>query len=267
MKLRHLTLSIVVLFLLACTKKQAEEKKAEAEPHQESVTNWTAKSELFAEYPPLVSGDTSRFAIHLTRLDNFKPVTQGRVEVRLVLDGKTETFATDSPSRPGIFGVDVKPAQSGEYRISIHLLGASFSDSHDLGLIESSKTKQAAIHEHGPETEQKIAFLKEQQWTLDFGTAIVEDLRLKSGIRVAAEVTARSGGEATLVAPVDGRLTGEPLPIAGTRVNAGQILTSVLPPTTSPGDPAAFELAQAQAQAELQLARKDRERAERLVEV
>ena len=42
---------------------------APEEPEALSVTRWTEKTELFAEYPPLAVGSTSRFAIHLTRLD------------------------------------------------------------------------------------------------------------------------------------------------------------------------------------------------------
>ncbi len=238
----------------------------EPEPHPESFTNWTTKTELFAEYPPLVAGQTSRFAIHLTRLDNFKPIAKGRVEVRLAdAGGKPEVFATDAPSRPGIFGVDVKAPAAGDYRLAVHFTGEGITDVHDLGEIASSATKAAATHEHGAETQETIAFLKEQQWTLDFGTAIIEDRQLKSSLRVPAVVTARSGGEAEVTAPFDGRLVASDLPVIGASVKQGQALASVLPPTNSPGDLASLELARNETSLSLQLARKDRERAERLV--
>ena len=102
------TLMLILSFLMAagCEKKALPQKAQEPEVHTESATNWTAKTELFMEHPPLVAGQTSRFAIHLTRLDNFKAVAQGKVEVQLVKDGRAlETFSTDAPSRPGIFGV------------------------------------------------------------------------------------------------------------------------------------------------------------------
>jgi hypothetical protein len=55
------------------------------------------RGELFAEYPALVVGKTSRFAIHLTRLDSFKALTDGRVEVRLEGgQGPAESFTTDA---------------------------------------------------------------------------------------------------------------------------------------------------------------------------
>ena len=238
----------------------------EPEPHPESFTNWTTKTELFMEYPPLVSGQTSRFAIHLTRLDNFKAISKGRVEVRLTgADGKTDVAAADAPSRPGIFGVDVKTPSAGDYRLAVHFTGEGITDVHDLGEIASSPTKAAATHEHGTATQETIAFLKEQQWTLDFGTAIVEDRQLKSGLRVPAEVIPRSGGQAEVTVPFDGRIVASTLPLIGASVRQGQVLASILPPTSSPSDLASLELAKNEANLSLQLARRDRERAERLV--
>jgi len=236
------------------------------EPHPESFTNWTTKTELFMEYPPLVSGQTSRFAIHLTRLDNFKAISKGRVEVRLAgADGKTDVVAADAPSRPGIFGVDVKAPSAGDYRLAVHFTGEGITEVHDLGEIASSPTKAAATHEHGAATQETIAFLKEQQWTLDFGTAIVEDRQLKSGLRVQAEVIPRSGGQAEVRVPFDGRIVASTLPLIGASVRQGQVLASILPPTSSPSDLASLELTKNESNLSLQLARKDRERAERLV--
>ena len=70
------------LLAAGCSRSAAPEAAPE-EPEALSVTRWTDKTELFAEYPPLAVGSTSRFAIHLTRLDTFKALTEGNVEVRL----------------------------------------------------------------------------------------------------------------------------------------------------------------------------------------
>jgi RND family efflux transporter MFP subunit len=257
----------LVILTTGCQKSGTVATSApEPGPHPESFTNWTTKTELFAEYPPLVAGQTSRFAVHLTRLDSFKPVAKGRVEVRLTgASGKPEVFTTETPSRPGIFGVDVKAPVAGEYRLAVHFNGEGITDIHDLGEIASSATKAAATHEHGGETQETIAFLKEQQWTLDFSTAIIEDRQLKSSLRVPAVVTARSAGEAEVTVPFDGRLVASALPVIGASVKQGQTLASILPPTNSPGDFASLELTKSEAGLSLQLARKDRERAERLV--
>ena len=39
------------------------------------VTDWTEKTELFMEYPPLVAAQTVRFAVHLTLLSDFSALT------------------------------------------------------------------------------------------------------------------------------------------------------------------------------------------------
>ena len=112
---------LLVIVAAACQKQEPPAASvAEPEAHPESYTNWTTKTELFAEYLPLVAGQTSRFSVHLTRLDTFKPVARGRVEIRLTgAAGKIESFTTEGASRPGIFGVDVKPAAAGEFRLSV----------------------------------------------------------------------------------------------------------------------------------------------------
>lgn len=245
-----------VLVLAGCRAPAVKEQAKAAEPEIEplSVTRWTARTELFAEYPPLAAGRVSRFAIHLTRLDNFKAIAKGSVEVRLQREGQTpESFRAEAPSRPGIFGVDVRPAGNGPYRVSIHFAGEGITDTHDLGVVKPDEDAEA------------ISFLKEQQWLLDFATATVEARAIAASLRVPAEVTPRSGGEATVDAPFDGRLIADRLPATGARVTAGQVLAQVLPPTSTPADPAALDLARSESATQLELASRDRQRAERLV--
>lgn len=264
-----MTILLSLLALLSACQKSADVKTAipttEAEAHPEVATNWTTHTELFVEYPPLIAGQVSRFAIHFTRLDNFKAVQKGSAEVRLVQEGQApQSFRVDSPSRPGIFGVDVKPARAGEVRLSIAFNGEGITDEHDLGLVPVAATKQAALHEHEDDGIERISFLKEQQWTLDFATAVAEDKKLNDSLRIPAEVTPRAGGFAEVDAPFDGRLILDRVPALGSRIEAGQVLARVLLPVGNPNDLAGLELARSEAQAMLQLARKDRDRAERL---
>lgn len=258
---------ILALILLAgCGTKTsappAADAKAEAEPHRESATRWTARTELFVEWTPLVPGQVSRFAIHLTRLDNFRAMTKGAVEVLLHrVDGATESFRVEGPSRPGIFGVDVKPSREGVVEMSILVTGEGIVDRHELGAVPV-----AARHKEEPAAESNaIAFLKEQQWTLDFATTLAKDQPLRESLRVPAEVAPRSGGQAEADAPFAGRLSLDRLPVMGARVQAGQVLTHVLLPAPNPSDLAGLELAQREAQASLALAQRDRDRADRLV--
>ena len=109
-----------------------------------------------------------------------------------------------------------------------------------------------------------ISFLKEQQWSLDFGTALVKEQAVRESIRVPARLEARPGGAADVVAPIDGRLTGVVEVALGASVSRGQELARLLPPPSAPADLPQMQRALAEAQTALALATRDRERAERL---
>jgi RND family efflux transporter MFP subunit len=232
-----------------------------------SVTRWTDKTELFAEYPPLAVGETSRFAIHLTRLDSFKALTEGRVEVHL--RGGTapaEVFRVQAPSRPGIFGVDVKPAHRGRREMVIVLQATGLNDEHLVGQVDvhaNAEDARVAASKAGEEA-PGISFLKEQQWSLDFGTALVHEQSLRESIRVPARLEPRPGGVADVTAPIDGRLTRVLDVALGTTVARGQELSRLLPPPAVPGDLPQLQRARTEAHTALALATRDRERAERL---
>ena len=258
-------LSIGVFASGGCNRSATPEATPE-QPEALSVTRWTDKTELFAEYPPLAVGSTSRFAIHLTRLDTFKALTDGNVEVRLEAgSAEPEVFRVDGPSRPGIFGVDVKPVHAGKRQLVIVLRGTGLSDEHHVGEVDvhaNAETARAAPAA-GAET-RGISFLKEQQWSLDFGTALVKEEAVRESIRVPARLEARPGGAADVVAPIDGRLTRVVDAALGATVSRGQELARLLPPPSTPADFPQLQRARTDAQTTLALATRDRERAERL---
>ena len=81
---------VAVLFLIAVTTVTCgkRDEAAPAEPLTLSVTHWTDATELFMEYPPLVTGHSARFAVHVTTLKDFKALSAGG-QVRVPL---TKTF-------------------------------------------------------------------------------------------------------------------------------------------------------------------------------
>jgi RND family efflux transporter MFP subunit len=264
--LKHLWRVALACVVVSGCNRSAPPASAD-EPEGLSVTRWTDKTELFAEYPPLAAGHTSRFAIHLTRLDTFKALAEGHVEVHLRGGSSPEVFRVDAPSRPGIFGVDVKPARAGKRELVIVLRSTGVSDEHRVGEVDvhaNAEAARAAAAAAGDDT-PGISFLKEQQWSLDFGTAVVREQAVRESVRVPARIEARPGGAADVVAPIDGRLARVlDLPLGGA-VNRGQELARLLPPPAVPGDLPQLQRARAEAQAAVTLATRDRERAERLV--
>ncbi|HYN09792.1 MAG TPA: efflux RND transporter periplasmic adaptor subunit [Vicinamibacterales bacterium] len=228
-----------------------------------AVTRWTAGSELFAEHPVLVVGQPARFAIHLTDLATFKPLTRGVVRVHLS-GTQSETFSTDAPSRPGIFGVTVTPKAAGAYTLRIDVAGP-LQDAFDLGAVDVFGSLDAARAFKVEEpTEERIAFLKEQQWSLEFGTAVADRRKLRPSVLVPGEIRPRTGGETVVSAPVSGRLVSASTGSIGTAVRAGDVLAQLLPRSGQSADRPSLELTLSETQAQLELARAERSRAERL---
>jgi membrane fusion protein, heavy metal efflux system len=270
MKRNCLLILLAGFALISCRQSAqtgaATPSKGKEEPHKEAVTHWTSKTELFMEYPTLVAGVKARFAVHFTSLESFKPQKSGKVEVILrAKDGSTETFTATAPSRPGIFGVDVRPKNPGEFEMIATLSAPGVNDRHELGAVRVYADAKSATHEDEPSKEETVAFLKEQQWALEFATEVVQNRPAREVMRVPAEISARVGGEAEVTAPFSGRLASSSAPPIGTTVQKGQVLATIVSPTSSPSELPALELAKTEAEVALQLARKERQRAERLL--
>lgn len=269
--MKRLTVIFPLFLLLSgCKKETPPVAQAREKLPTVAVSHWTEKTELFAEHPVLVAGCKARFAIHLTSLRDFKALAKGRVTVELVpKNAVTETFFTDASSRPGIFGVDVQPKASGTYTLSVQLNSPELDDVHELGpvTVYANAAQAAASHPEEEKTET-ITFLKEQQWAMDFATEEARDRAFRESLKVPGEVRPRTGGEVEVTAPTAGRLsTSHAVPAVGTAVTKGQILASLIPRAGISPDRPSLEFAVSEATTALELARKNRERVERLLAV
>ena len=235
-----------------------------------NVTDWTEKTELYMEYPPLVAGESALFAVHLTKLDDFKALAAGEPSIEFTPErGGTPTVLRGlPPSRPGAFRVEGKPPAPGQYRWALTIDAPGLSDRHDLGTVtvfaddRSAKAEAAKTPADDPAA---IAYLKEQQWTNEFATVLVQDAELRTSVKVPAAIEPLSGGEAIVAAPASGRFTAESLAAIGTTVRAGQVLGRLEPRLASADDRATLAADLAQAQAALDSARAEETRAERLL--
>ena len=257
-----------LMVLAGCSREQpAATVEAPAEPETVAVSHWTGKTELFMEYQPLVAGVVRRFAVHFTNLNTFRPLAEGTVTVKLVRQGgEPEVFSVAAPSRPGIFGLDVQPKQPGQYEMTVSLDSPGLADAHALGAVVVYASEKEIQAEASQPAEERISFLKEQQWSLDFGTALAVERELRESLRVSGEVRPRSGGDVQVTAPMSGRIaTSSPIPVIGAFLMSGQEVASLSPFTPAPGDRPSLEYAISEAATALDLARRDRERTERLL--
>jgi len=241
----------------------------EAELPGQSVTLWAARTELFMEYRPLIVGKESSFAAHVTEMPSFKAVTTGDVTLTLTYaDGTKVDAKADAPSNPGIFRPVVTPERAGPCQLSMSIGGPQLTDSFFIGgcivFADEAAARQALGEEE--ETPGRIVYLKEQQWKTDFATIAASEHDLQDGVRASGEIRSVAGREAPLSAPSGGRISlVQPVPLIGMPIKQGQLLATIAPRLVAGGDRATLTADVAAAGAEVDAAKTELARAERLV--
>jgi RND family efflux transporter MFP subunit len=254
-----------------CERGTAQEQ-AEAEVPTLDVTAWTDKTELFMEYPPLVEGQTALYAVHLTRLSDFSPMTTGRPRLEFTPEsgGSPVVLQGNPPSRPGVFRIEAPSPPAGRYRWALVVDAPGLMDRHDLGAITVFADESSAVADAekngGDEDAAAISYLKEPQWTNGFATVVVGEADVRRSIRVPAVIEPLTGGDAVVTAPAAGRFMATTLVSIGTRVQAGQEIGRIQPRLSQDGaDRATLAAAVEEAQAGADAAASDLSRAERLL--
>ena len=259
--MKKICIVVAVGFLAACAQPKAPASAQKAETVEPlKATVWTRGGELYLEYPALVRSQKERFAIHLTRLADFKAVKDAACEVHL----GEEVFPCDPSAHPGIFGANVEPKAAGEAVMRIVVHGKDLNETFEVGAVKVASDAASAEKPAAP-TEETITFTKEQQWALEFGTELAAEQTLRDSLRVAAETLPRTGGQATVTAPASGRLIVDKPAAVGTTIEIGTELASITPPAGPTTDTASLQLAETEAKVGLEQAQRDRARAERLL--
>lgn len=224
--------ALVVATLSACGAPQAEEE-SEHEHGSVVVTQWNDATELFLEYPHLVTGEaTGNWAIHLTDMSDFKPIRSGELTVRFY-DGSAvaREFSIEDVARDGIFLLDPVVERPGSYRVELELRSPQVDSRHVLSEVRVYESAAAVPHA-AEEEDGGIAFLKEQQWKIPFAIAPVVEDSVRRTVDAPAEIVAPDGGLVEVTAPVDGIATAggnRQAPSVGERVRRGQVLATLAP--------------------------------------
>lgn len=189
--------------------------------------------ELFMEYPLLSAATPGKFVIHLTTLDDFQPVRSGRVLLEFRHDSdRRYTIEDHTLSREGIFTPMVELQEIGPYEFSLYYEGERVSDTFVIDgfrVYDSPEAyPQKAAEENGG-----ISFLKEQQWRIEFRTEQVVERVVNQAVHAVVEVLPCNNSISEVCAPVAGIVHSgsiQPMAAVGTRVRAGQRLTSLVTP-------------------------------------
>ena len=203
------------------------------------LTQWNDSTELFLEYPHPVAGEaTGNWAIHLTDMDDFKPIRSGSVTVHFAsTEGGTETFEIRAPARNGIFLLDPVVRQPGTYRVELTLTSPQVSSRHVLDQVVVYSSLDEALAVEASEEDGGIAFLKEQQWVIPFSVLPAGEGEVQRTVTAPGDIVPPDGTLVQVSALVEGIAPAEEnreAPSVGESVREGQVLV-VLAPTAREG--------------------------------
>jgi RND family efflux transporter MFP subunit len=263
-----LTAACALALGLAGCRRAEPQQRADQLPTL-NVTHWTDMSELYMEYPPLVAGQSVHFAVHLTRMNDFKPLTAGRPRIEMTPSsgGAPMTIPGSEPSRPGAFRVEGAMPPAGIYRWTLHVDAPDVKDAHDLGTVTVFADEASAVidAEKAPgDDPTAISYLKEQQWTNEFATERVRAVPVRKAVRVPAVIEPATSGDVVVSAPVAGRFVAASGLSVGQTVRRGQALGRLEPRLADSTDRASLQSEVAEATAAVEAAKAELQRAERL---
>ncbi len=194
-----------LLFAGCASKQEQEEQEHKLEPS--AYTLYTDKTELFVEFKPLVAGNTSRFAAHLTQLGElFTPLTKGSVTVSLIKDGKGIRHTADTPTSPGIFRPELTPKTAGNsYQLVFEIKTTDYSDKLVIDNITVYADEKTAIENQPEETSSDdITYLKEQAWKVEFANIRVKKQAFSDIIKTSGQILSAPGDEIIVTAKASG---------------------------------------------------------------
>ncbi len=223
------------------------------------VTHWTEELELFVEFPPHVKDVASDpWAIHLTWLEDWQPVREGRLTVLLRgPGGAREEIVMDAPDRPGVYTATPALPATGTWRADMTLAVRGADHAIPVGQLQVFESEDALPHDVEQPPPGLIALLKEQQWAMPFAVGVAEVRRIARSIPATGEIEAPAGGLAHVSTPVAGLIVANgPALAPGDPVSAGQTVAVIAP--ASPDN------SYARLRANLMEAQHEAERAERL---
>lgn len=259
-------ISLAALLLTACDGKK---NAIPTDDHGGlAVTIWTDRTELFAEFPPLIANREAKVALHLTDLEKSVPVTEGRVTVIATAStGSRNEFSLDQPSSTGIYRMPLKFPAAGTYRLQV-VVANNGNDTVVIDGVHVVKSEsELHSHEGDPVPGGSIGFLKEQQWKTDFRCEAVRSTEINGTLESMGEIVARAGSETIVAAPFSGYCPvteSSAFFTPGIRVNKGNILIRMIPSVETQGGSEDFGSRLASARAARDNARNEYERARQL---
>lgn len=225
----------LAIALLGCGTHPADVESEHDHEHEDVkvlIIGYSDKFELFAEADPFVVGESSSILVHLTHLENFKPLQDGKVTFSIVVGTNGIRQTAEKPQRPGIYLFNLTPEAAGLGKVLVDVETCGAKHQLEVKGIRVSHDGHTAIHEaeaQAPHQTNAIGFTKEQSWKIDFATEnpLVEPFG--QTIKTVAQIQPTQGDEVIITARTNGMVSiMEEGLVEGTRVSKNQQLLTIL---------------------------------------
>jgi membrane fusion protein, heavy metal efflux system len=207
---------LMVFTLFSCNSDHARDQDHDRDhdhDHDEVkylVTSYSEHFEIFAEADPFVQGKTSEILVHITRMEDFKPLDDGKVTLSLITGSRGIRQTREVPVKAGIYRFSLHPEATGRSRMVFDIETSSGSYTLEASDIRVFADEHQAIHyaeDMFPDHPGALPFTKEQSWIITFATAPVSARNLGKVIKTTGEVMPALGNELTLNAMTRGVVT------------------------------------------------------------
>jgi RND family efflux transporter MFP subunit len=195
------------------------------------LTGYSNSFEIFAEADPFSVGKTSDVLVHLTNLENFKPLQNSKVTLSLIVGTKGIRQTLDVAERPGIYRFSLVPETEGAGKVFVDIESDSFKNRIEVANVNVYADEHTATHkaeEQAVKSSNAILFTKEQSWKVDFATEhpLVEPFG--QIIKTVAQVQPAQGDEVVVTAKTNGVVSLSDAGLQeGRSVSAGQLLLTI----------------------------------------
>jgi len=225
---RLFLLLVITVSLAACSNKPHATEKEEPQEEKLFITVYNSEFELFAEADPFVAGRQSNMLVHITRLENFKPLGEGSITISFLQeDGKTVSGSV-KPVHDGIYRISLQPsaAGAGKLQFNIHTSGGvSQLIVSGITVYDNEADAQKEVEAKTLAASNTVVFTKEQSWKIDFATEEVKMKPFGVTIRTVGQIEPSQSNEKVVVAKAGGLVLFSGREIApGTAVHTGQVL-------------------------------------------
>lgn len=275
MKASFPLLVLILAMAVAGCQGRSDKPGAAAQEEEEgwAVTAWGDRYEIFAEADPLVVGQVSKSHTHVTILDGFPPLKEGVVSAVLRdAQGGEQVYRQEKALRDGIYSIELKPTRPGVFDLFFRVESTAGPENIAAGQVQVGEGDSlgglVTPPLYGPpgatiaETPsgEPISFLKEQQWRTPFATEWARQGTVHRTASGPARIRPAAGGEALLIAPLDGIVAATTQAYVGMDVARGAGVISLSPRVAS-------DRSLSQIRSDLQLARARLKRLEELLKL